>query len=301
MKNENDTYLSDWLAGKISDEQLKQMVSNEDFLAYQKLKFTLEDLSICSPNMEKNFSIVQQKLKTKKNQKVKKIFPYWKITTLAATVLLFFGLYHTFYFSNVTETTFGKTTKLTLPDNSRVSLNAKSKLSYPNLFQYNRTLKLEGEAYFEVQKGKTFTVETCLGSVKVLGTKFNVNTYKDFFEVVCYEGKVRVQSKNKFIILTPTESVRFCGDKFENWAENTSQKPQWLSGESTFKNVPLQYVMDQFKKQYKVEVDYPENVKEINFTGTFTNKNIETALKSICIPLHLKVIKKESGKIIISE
>lgn len=300
MENENETFLSDWLANKISDDQLRKLVTEAEFRDYQKLKNTLNDFTISNPDLHKNFEIVQQKIENQKPKTPTKVIPLWRYSAIAATLLLFFGLFQLLYFSNENDTTFGSTQKITLPDDSKVTLNAKSKLSYPNLFRFNRTLKLEGEAYFEVQKGSTFTVETTLGSVKVLGTKFNVNAYKDYFEVVCYEGKVRVTTEDNFTILTPSESVRFYDHTSENWADITIQRPSWIIGESAFKNVPVKYVIDKLKNQYNREVDFPINKQNIKFTGTFTHKNIETALKSICIPLHLK-FKIDSRKITITE
>lgn len=300
MENENETYLSDWLSGKLSDAQLKQLVGEAEFLAYQKLKNTLEDFTVSEPNMEQNFVAIQQKFEAKKTRKPTKVVPLWRYTAVAAAVLLFFGLFQLFYFSNTTETGFGSTQIVALPDHSQVTLNAKSKLSYPNLFQFNRTLNLDGEAYFEVQKGSTFTVKTALGCVTVLGTKFNVNTHKDFFEVVCYEGKVRVEAKGKIAILTPSERIRFYDHTSENWADTSETKPSWITGETTFKNVPVHYVIGQFQNQYHVAVDYPKSVENVKFTGAFTNKNKATALKSICIPLNLNY-SEHGGKIILSE
>lgn len=301
MENENETYLSDWLANKISNEQLKELVSEDDFLAYQKLKSALEDFTVSNPDLDKNFDAIKQKWTTQKAKKPAKVIPLWRYAGVAAAVLLFVGLFQMFYFSNAEETSFGISKNITLPDDSKVTLNAKSKLSYPNLFQFNRTLNLEGEAFFEVQKGKTFTVETSLGCVKVLGTKFNVNAYKDYFEVICYEGKVRVESKGKIAILTPSESIRFYDHTVENWAETNAVKPSWISGESEFKNVQVKYVIDKFQNQYNINIDFPKNKENIKFTGTFTHKNIETALKSICIPLNLKYSQISSDKIRISE
>lgn len=297
---ENEIYLSDWLAGSISDEELKQLVGETEFLAYQKLKNALDDFTVSNPDMEQNFSIIQQKIDNRKSKKTS-LIPLWRYTGIAAAVLIFFGLFQMFYFSNVIETTFGVNQILTLPDNSKITLNAKSELSYPNLFQYNRTLNLEGEAFFEVQKGSAFKVKTALGCVTVLGTKFNVNAHKGYFEVVCYEGKVRVESMGKIAILTPSESIRFYDHTFENFADTATQKPSWINGETSFRNVPMQYVFNQFIKQYNVTVDYPENVKNVKFTGTFTHKDKATALKSICIPLNLKYTDNGSGKIKISE
>ena len=61
-----------------------------------------------------------------------------------------------------------------------------------NKWDKKRRVRLEGEAFFKVAKGSTFTVDTKTGSVKVLGTQFNVKNRIGFFEVVCYEGLVGV-------------------------------------------------------------------------------------------------------------
>ena len=299
--NENDTFLSDWMSDKISDDQLKQLVSEIDFVAYKKLKDSLATLQISNPDMEQNYTAIKEKKIAKLNQKPSKIFPLYRYMAVAAMLLLFFGLYNLFVFSNTVVTDFGKTIVTNLSDNSQVTLNAKSKISYPTFFKYNRTLKLEGEAYFEVQKGSQFTVETTQGKVQVLGTKFNVIVLPDYFEVRCFEGKVRVTSTANSIILTHGDAVRFYNNEMESLEESDAQKPLWIKGESNFKNVPLQYVMEQFQKQYNFEIQYPAEFKTIKFTGSFTHKNIDVALQSICIPLHLKHTKTNAKTILLSE
>lgn len=295
MENNNDTFLSDWLADKISDDQLKQLVSNEDFVAFQKLKNTLSNYTVSEPDMEQSFAKIQHKIKSKKAKKQPKVVHFWKYVSVAASLLLFFGMYQTFYFSNKVTTDFGSTESITLNDNSKVTLNAKSELSYPNFFLWNRSLKLEGEAFFEVQRGSKFTVETSLGKITVLGTKFNVTSFDDFFEVVCYEGKVKVDNKDKSTILTQGETVRIYQNSYSNHPQKNAQKPEWILGESSFKNVPIRYVLEKFEMQFNVKVDYPTTVENIKFTGTFSNKNRATAIKTICIPLHLKyVINKQT-------
>ncbi|MFN3969306.1 FecR domain-containing protein [Flavobacterium sp.] len=300
MEERNETYLSDWLAHKITDEQLKQLVSAEDFTAFQNIKDTLASFEISNPDLEQNFSAIKQKLAEKKQTKTK-VIPLWRYATIAASLLILFGVYHFFIAENKIETGFGNTERITLADNSKVSLNAKSTLSYCNTFEYKRTLELEGEAFFEVEKGSPFTVETSLGDILVLGTKFNVIAIQDFFEVKCYEGKVQVTQKGKSTILTHGESVRFYNGTAENWADESSDKPTWISGESSFKNVPMRYVLEQFKNQYNVEVEFPKTIENIKFTGTFTHKEPTVALQTICLPLHLKFSKDQTGKIIISE
>ena len=299
MEAQNETYLSDWLANKITDEQLKQLVLAEDFEAYQKIKIALDGLEIKPPDTEQNFEAIRQKLVDKTHTKPK-VVSLWRYVSIAATVLAFFGLYHFFIAQNDVITDFGKSRVITLADNSKVSLNAKSTLSYGNLFPYQRTLQLQGEAFFEVEKGSPFTVETPLGEVLVLGTKFNVVAIGDLFEVKCYEGKVKVSHLNQSTIVTPGESVRFYKGTSENWAETTTAKPTWISGESSFKKVPMRYVITQFQNQYNVAVKYPKHIENIKFTGTFTHKDANVALQSICLPLQLKW-SKNSGTIILSE
>lgn len=301
MENTNDTFLSDWLANKISDNQLKQLVSDEDFLAYQKLKNVLGNYTIQQPDLEQNYGKIQEKIVAKNPTKQQsKVYSLWKYVAVAASLLLFFGLYQVFYFSNTVSTDYGLTKIIILKDNSKVTLNSKSELSYPNFFNWNRTLKLNGEAFFEVQKGSKFTVETELGTVSVLGTKFNITSFDDYFEVVCFDGKVMVVKDSKKVILTKGESVRIFEKSFENWVQNSIEKPQWISGESSFKNVPMKYVIDKFEMQFNTKIMYPKDIDALKFTGSFSNKNIETAIKSICIPLNLNYTINK-GNIILTE
>lgn len=301
---ENETFLSDWLEGKINDEQLKQLVSEEDFLAFAMLKKELPNFTVAPPDMDKNFQSIQNKINSKQaslDQPIKKIVPIWKYVAIAACFIITFGLYQMLVFSNEVETDFGKMNTVVLSDNSQVTLNSKAKIAYPNWFQLNRNIQLEGEAFFEVSKGSTFTVQTALGKVTVLGTKFNVTSFDDYFEVICYEGKVSVAIEDNTTILTQGEILRLYNNKMENWAEIQAAKPLWISGETAFKNIPMKYVFEKFKKQFNVEITYPKTIENIKFTGSFSNSDREIALQSICIPLNLNITKSNSGTIQVSE
>ena len=60
--NENKNFLSDWLAGSLSDEKLMELVSESDFQAYKKLKSTLDTYQVASPDMDANFQAIKYKL-----------------------------------------------------------------------------------------------------------------------------------------------------------------------------------------------------------------------------------------------
>ena len=91
---------------------------------------------------------------------------------------------------------FGSRSEVSLPDGSAVWLNAGSKLSFNQHFsRKNRDIMLEGEAYFDVKKGKIpFYVMVTGATVKVLGTAFNVKAYPDekIIETTVTRGIVQV-------------------------------------------------------------------------------------------------------------
>lgn len=112
----------------------------------------------------------------------------------------------------------GSTSEIVLPDNSRVWLNAGSKIRYSTSFnQDDRLLYLEGEGYFKVAKNKElpFIVDAYGFEVKAIGTEFNVKAYKDdpTIETTMVEGKVTLLYATENILddvyLTPNQKATF--------------------------------------------------------------------------------------------
>src|SRR5690606_34396534 len=90
----------------------------------------------------------------------------------------------------------GGTYQISLPDGTRVWLNAASTLKYPTRFDgKERVVELEGEAYFEVNRNRIpFLVKTGTQTIEVLGTQFNVSAYVDEKEIqtTLVAGSVRI-------------------------------------------------------------------------------------------------------------
>jgi ferric-dicitrate binding protein FerR (iron transport regulator) len=211
-----------------------------------------------------------------------------------------------FYFvdkEKVYKTSYGEQLIAVLPDGSEVQLNAKSKLSLneKDWEQGNRNLSLEGEGYFKVKKGSKFTVVTELGSVNVLGTQFNVKRIHGYFEVKCFEGKVSVKSSSEEVVLTPGKGYFKLKGQAAKRRNFDTVEPAWITGESTFKSTPLKYVIKELEKQYNITFDANLVNENQLYTGSFTNKNKEIALKTVFIPLQIVYTVGKSGKIILSE
>lgn len=107
----------------------------------------------------------------------------------------------------------GQRVSLTLADGTKVWLNAKTKMEYPQSFKAfdERIVKVDGEAYFEVSKNKNrpFIVKTSKGDLEVLGTKFYVSAYAttDIFETSLIEGRVKVHTAYEDMTLYPRDKA----------------------------------------------------------------------------------------------
>lgn len=293
---ENESFLATWLAGDISDEELKNLVSEEDFNAYKKIKKGLLVLDALEQPITGSFAKIQHKIVQKKKRKQKRQSLGWGIS-IAASLLVLFGLFSTFSNSEIKMTTANAEQKtFFLLDGSEVVLNAKSEISYlKEEWDSNRVVNLTGEAFFKVKKGSTFTVKTANGDVMVLGTQFNVNTTNDYFQVTCFEGKVKVINNQNDYILNPMNSFRkINGNSIEEFTMN-NLSPTWINGESNFKSVPLKYVISALEKQYNIEIDANNINGSKIFTGSFSHNDLEVALASVFKTMNINYKKKEKG------
>ena len=293
-----ETFLANWLEGKISDAELKKRIGEADYNAYLKLRKGLDASDQLNASIEDSFNKIQQKIANKKTR-VHKLYPVrWSIS-IAASIILLFGLFSIFSTDVIThETDFGETKTISLLDGSEVILNSKSILTFNESdWEKSRKLTLDGEAYFMVERGSTFTVNTNNGSVTVLGTQFNVNSKNDFFDVVCYEGKVRVNSNTSDYILLPTNSFRKINGNSSESSMTQLLQPTWIDGESTFKSVPIKYVITALEDQYNIKIDSESIDNSTIFSGSFPHKNLNIALVTVFDALKMRYNKKEKRNI----
>ncbi|NNC83797.1 MAG: DUF4974 domain-containing protein [Flavobacteriales bacterium] len=185
---------------------------------------------------------------------------------------------------------------LTLPDGSEVTLNAATELRFDEAdFLEERTLELDGEAFFQVEKGSRFSVVTDQGTISVLGTSFNVCDRGDFLEVICSTGKVRVDDGRQSFVLTPGQSVDNLAGRLTQGTADTDAAP-WIRGVFRFEDRPLGHVMEEMERQFGVTIT-TEDVGERFFTGEFESADLESALTVICRPLGLDYTISDNGQI----
>lgn len=295
---EENYILAKWLNNEMNETELAEFETSADFLIYNKIKIFSEHLQVA--NFDEN-KILTNVLNTKK-PKVISIYNNWLIK-IAAVFVLGFGLI--FLYQNLTTekhlATFGNETAFNLPDNSQVILNSGSEIEFKKWnWENNRKLKLDGEAYFHVAKGKKFEVKTNLGTVSVLGTQFDVKARKNKFEVVCFEGRVKVNYNNSRILLTHGQSVTFENGKQVN-STHSDEKPDWLENKIAFQNENLKNIIEEIQRKYDVKIDMKSDFSQDLFTGKIPSNNLEVALQSIATTYKLNITNIDNKNIIFAK
>ncbi|WP_422373830.1 FecR family protein [Flagellimonas sp.] len=280
-----ENYLAKWLSGELSEQELREFEASEAYASFQKLKEASSGLQ--APD----FDVDQVLLRFKeehmaKAPKVITLNPFRKFLKVDAVIaILLTGSY--FYINSLNEkvtTGFAERSEVILPDNSELFLNADSRISYSEKnWDNQRNIKLDGEAFFKVAKGKKFTVSTEQGTVTVLGTQFNVENRKGIFEVTCYEGLVSVTHNGKEVKLPAGNSYVVINGKQVTGTPKGTQ-PSWMNNESSFESIPLKYVFAELERQFDVQVNTENINTDLLFTGSFNNTDLNMALKSISTP-----------------
>lgn len=156
--------------------------------------------------------------------------------------------------------------QVTLPDGSKVWLNAGSELTFPAVFtNEERRVKLKGEGYFEVAKERIpFIVSIFpptgqqVTEVKVLGTHFNIRGYENDVDIkaTLLEGKVEV-SKGESVILLPGQqaSIATGAEKIKVKAVDAENSIAWKNNLFVFEQSTITEITNILQRWYDVDVE----------------------------------------------
>lgn len=173
------------------------------------------------------------------------------------------------YFGGVNiSTSFSQTREVTLPDQSKVILNANSGISYKK--NNPREVWLKGEAFFEVSKkpltGENFLVHTEDLTIEVLGTAFNVNSHQEETRVFLEEGKIKLALQGKEdqeVILTPGDYITYSqkkGGALQKTRSEANLHTSWKQGSIIWDMKPLSEVLEKFEEVYGVLITVEDSL-----------------------------------------
>jgi len=213
------------------------------------------------------------------------------VASIAASILLVTGIGYYLFHKRTTsgndaaktlvcETLNKERREVTLPDSSKVWLNAGSRIEYPEVFdQSARRVKLCGEAYFDVthQPKRPFYVLTGNLQIQVFGTRFTVSDYQngEFAETVLLSGKVKVSvlsdSNSRKFELRPNEQLLFDAKRHATTIRtvDASQMSDWINGKLSFDNAELGFIIEKLEHWYGQKINCRRELSSL-YRLTFT-------------------------------
>lgn len=179
---------------------------------------------------------------------------------------------------------------ISLSDGSKIYLNAGSELSYSKDYDSeSRKISLNGEAYFDVKRGiNPFIISTEYAEITVLGTKFNVRSRDDGFEVGVNEGAVKVQNDLQSMEISQGEQIDVNPEypKTFSTSKTADFYPGWKNNKLLCNNSSLLKICDELERIYNIKINFQnESQKNIPISGiiNLNPSNLESVLSSISL------------------
>lgn len=236
---------------------------------------------------------------------VRRLWP--TIASIAAVGLLLigvFGIWKTTQSNDaalVETTATSPRTMITLPDQSVITLNEGTKISYRADFN-PRQIQLDGEAFFEVTKNpeKPFTILTKNTATKVLGTSFNIKNEATKTTVTVFTGKVSFvdrAGKNRSLTLTSTDQGVYQTN------QQTLQKQtavnlngiQWQKEILSFQDQTLSEILPTLENFYDISIDLAKpSLIDCRYTGDFSRKSLQDGFEALSTVLEITFDQNEN-------
>ncbi len=218
-----------------------------------------------------------------------------------------------FYFNNQATNDFyapeGQISEFTLSDGTRIWLNAGTHIQIPeNFTARNRHIFMEGEAFFAVKKDPShpFFVKTNDLDIMVLGTSFNVSSYKTEknSEVTLVEGVVGIRDikGNRIAKLVPGQQLVYEKESGKKIKKEIDVSPYeaWRDGKMVFRNESLKDISLKLERWFDVDIEFAdESICNEKFTGTILkNKPLSQVLDVITLsaPIRFDISIKTNEK-----
>lgn len=288
---DDERFLARWLNGELSDEELLEFKQSSDYALYKKIADRSQNINIPSWDKETVLKqIIQSKTKLSVTSKSPSRQRYFWPAAIAASLLLILSFVFLIRPNGQLvsyQTLAAQKLEIELPDGSMAFLNASSTIQYnKEKFVQDRQVKIRGEAYFEVKEGSTFIVNSDNGSVKVLGTTFNVFDRNALYEVHCFSGRVSVRydDKKSEEVLVKWDRLKIENHILQEKASNEVYDgvPDWKQEQSRFFNASFSEVIAELERQFDITIKSTPELKGLNnYNGGFAHDDLTKALDII--------------------
>lgn len=300
-KNNKDIwhYLSSVLNGNSAEEDMQYVrrwieEDEKNKALFSRLNDTKYNLFIEEKQTQsKEYIFIKTQAKIKEAYLRSKLYT-WRSVAAASVILLLAATSYLLFYTPAdrpimveSKSPAGGIVNLTLDDGTVVALNASSTIGYPLHFdKKNRSVNLDGEAYFKVAKDqeRPFIVETKNLKIKVLGTHFNLKSYNDDEKEITTleEGSVNVEIKNadrhnsQSVVLTPGQQIILNKATGETkiYKVDAGLYASWKDGQCFFENEKFIDIAKILERQFGVTIKITSpNLENQLYSGFFGKKD----------------------------
>lgn len=163
---------------------------------------------------------------------------------------------------------------VTLADGSEVTLRPHTRLyDYGGTNQTHR-YKLEGEAFFDVthDPARRFEVETSNARVSVLGTQFDLSSWRHSSRVYLQKGRVSFSSladTAQRVVLHPGQSSLLTDQHAPSppAPANAEEITDWMRNQLVFHNQPARTVLHELEQHFNLQIAAPDTVLNERLSG----------------------------------
>jgi len=292
MNSDTDILLSKWLQGTINDIELKTLSQQFDLDELYELLSKQAGYDLETQDSEKIWDSLNVNLSGR--QKPKPSTSWWKYFALGLIAVIGLAvLYQVLTHDNGQKRKIApksKTVTHSFVDNSEVILSPGSIVTYDELdWDHQRKIRLQGHAFFKVVNGSPFIVHAGPGSVKVLGTEFEIWEKDGQMKVSCIKGKVEVENfTGDNQILDSGQSVSLNSANLSDVTSHSLINAEFLSGRYNFEKISIVSLASEIERFYNIDVTLKNIDKTINFSGVLLLNDIEKACSYIAETLDLK-------------
>jgi transmembrane sensor len=285
--------LADWIALSLANEQTFEEIKIVWQASYKKT----------DAHLPLALSVLKEKMRAAENTSVvkKRIFNMNRYAVAASVTAAFFAFAFLLYrYTTNTDTLLltqitkaGQKKTIVLTDGTKIYLAPQSVLKYPAEFaDGRRVVELQGQAYFEVSKNphRPFVVHTEKLDVQVLGTHFNVNSYKNqnSTAVSLLEGKVKISipddnAPNEYFLEPGEElSLNHINHQIYQYALDSIAAKGWMTNTLIFKDIKLADAAKKIEQMYGVKVVFANQATaDTRLYATFKNDSLKNVLQTI--------------------
>jgi transmembrane sensor len=238
-----------------------------------------------------------------------------KVAAVFTGILLMASAVYYYHWRTATisdSTAYGEIKAITLPDSSRIILNANSTITYLKHWRKDqpREIQLTGEAYFivthlnktplKVSNSERFIVNTGDVKVEVLGTEFDVKNRREKTNVVLKSGKVKITFKEQKygeITLAPGEmmSYRDRGGELKKTPADPLVATAWMDKKLILENASVNTIIEYLEDNYGYKVIVKDTaIGNKRLEGTLLLDNIKDIIFVLKTSLDIKIEKSDS-------